>query len=155
MFHTRRSTLIPDARERAALRGDLLTLAEEIFRATLQLNRTELAAELLEILRAQPVPLVRDEVPALERPLLGLLSKLIDNPTPASTRWTVPWSSGLQTAYDPAADSPEVDQPEDTALILAGLPTIVMPWGPALNDLLRDPQAIAVARLTVPRTETG
>lgn len=155
LFHTRRSSLIPDARERAALRGDLSTLAEEVFRATLKLNRTELAAELLEIVRAQPVPLARDDVPDPERPLLGLLSKLIDNPTPISTRWTGPWLTGPQTPNAAGADSPEVDRPEDTALILTGLPTILMPWGPALNDLLRDPQAVAVARLTVPRTETG
>ena len=148
-FHARRAVATPDARERAALREAFGDVAEATFRAAIAAGRPRVAAEVLEVVRAQPVPLARVEVPRAEQSLMGLVTELFSrSPLGEVQPWSGTWSAaGVAPAPDSAAGSPA----EETALVLTGLPSILMPWGVALQDRLRDVTCHDSVRVVVSR----
>lgn len=149
-FHTNRAVTIPDARERATLREDFSELAAATFRAALADHQPRTAAEILEIVRAQPVPIARLEVPGTEQPMLRLVALLLGGTSSSDTApWTGTWSPV-------AAAEPDLPpETEETTVLLTGLPSIRMPWGAALQDRLRDPRTEAVGHVVVPREGIG
>lgn len=153
-FHARRAVTTPDARERAALHEDFSEIAAGTFRAALSAGRPRVAAEILEVVRAQPVPFARMNVPRTEQSLMGLVSELLSPWTPAGEpAWSGTWSAaGVESPVPEAGTGSPV---EESALLLAGLPSIIMPWGPALDDRLRDITSSAAVRVVVSRGEVG
>jgi len=144
-YHTTRAAVLPDARERATLRADFHALAQQTVSLALALGRSKMVAELLEVLRAQPVPVARTDVPVAEQSLLNLVTALeygADPPLDGFVMWP-----GAQAS----AEMPAEPRLVPTEILLAGLPGIRMPWGPALGDRLRDHEARAEVALWVPR----
>lgn len=153
-FHARRTVTTPDARERAALHEGFSEIAADTFRAALSAGRPRVAAEVLEVVRAQPIPLARVDVPRSEQSLMGLVTELLAPSAPdGNAAWSGTWSASGQAASVPEpATYPPV---EESALLLTGLPSILMPWGPALEDRLRDITSTASVRVVVFRGEVG
>lgn len=153
-FHARRAVTTPDARERAALHEGFSEIAADTFRAALSAGRPRVAAEVLEVVRAQPVPLARMDVPRTEQSLMGLVTELFSPSAPAGqTAWSGTWSAAGQES--PVPDPGTYSPVEESALLLTGLPSILMPWGPALGDRLRDVTCTAAVRVVVSRGEVG
>ncbi|MFZ1287113.1 MAG: hypothetical protein WAR57_08775 [Candidatus Phosphoribacter sp.] len=153
-FHARRAVATPDARERAALREAFGDVAEATFRAAIAAGWPRVAAEVLEVVRAQPVPLARLEVPRAEQSLMGMVTELFSqSPLSEPQSWSGTWSAAGDVAPAPqSAGRPPV---EETALVLTGLPSILMPWGAALQDRLRDVTCHDSVRVVVSRGAPG
>ena len=137
----------PDARERAGLRQDVLSVADACFKAAVAVGDPHLAAEILEVLRAQPTPTSAPAVTDTERSISVLAQRLVGDSLPSHTGLSIPWA-------DAAAGGPGValtGDEEDIALLLGTLPSIWMPWGPALNDTWRSTDTAAVVRVLVHR----
>lgn len=146
-FHTRRAVTLPDARERASMRSDFHVLAQETIRSAQLTGQNHVVAEILEVLRAQPVPTSRTDVPVVEQSLARLATDLLEEVTTSTLpAWNRRWSA--DSAGTPAMAEPQL---VDTELVLTGLPSLRMPWGLALDDQLRDPHVNLEARVWVPR----
>lgn len=153
-FHARRAVATPDTRERAALREAFGNVAEATFRAAIAAGWPRVAAEVLEVVRAQPVPLARVEVPRAEQSLVDLVTELFSHSPPGEAQqWIGTWSAAGDVA--PAPDSAIRSPVEETALVLTGLPSILMPWGVALQDRLRDVTCQDSVRVVVSRGAPG
>lgn len=150
-FHTRRVVTTPDARERAVLREDFNDLAGATFQAASAAGWPQVAAEILEVIRAQPVPVARAEVPRTEQSLMGLAVELLTETQPA--QWDGTWAASGEAAL--ADGCPARSHVEETSLLMTGLPSILMPWGPALQDRLSDPNSPGAVQVVVPREDPG
>lgn len=158
--HTRTAATIPDARERASVQRQLETVVAAALAAAHAAGRREVMAELLEVVRAQPIPLARTKIPATELSFAALLADLAPLATragaggAAATGATAhaepaaPWLAWESHTPNDGTDPPTgTSDVEPSAVLLRGVPSIAMPWGPAAGDRLRDPQV--AARVTV------
>lgn len=149
-FHTRRAVTSPNPRERALMHDGFQALADSTFRAALLADTPKVAAEILEVVRAQPVPTARRTVPSAEQSLVDAATSLMQiSPELSTDVWQSAWSAAAPVAAGHGGRS----LIEESSLILSGLPSILMPWGAALADQLRDPDATGVVSVAVLQQE--
>lgn len=159
-LEVRRSETINDAGERLALHKRREQLIAICLSEAVAAGRPAAVAELLEIIRAQPIPLARVQIPLNELSFAALASELVPmagplGATQGATSPLLPWGNradGQVAGGDGAASNlvrpPESGTPlfqrgavEGAAhpgvVLLGGLPSIRMPWGVAFDDQLR------------------
>ncbi|MFV0457838.1 MAG: hypothetical protein ACK5MT_03570 [Actinomycetales bacterium] len=152
-FHTKRTALVPDTRERAIMRDHLHTVAEMTLCAAVQAGNLTTAAELLEVIRAQPIPAAPNaHSDHTHDSFMNLATGLLLQEQPPHV-WSGTWSP-TEPITEP--DMKNHSLLDEAPLLLSGLPTIRMPWGVALHDALRDPNpTVGEVEVAVLRGDPG
>lgn len=139
------SIATPAARERKSLYDELSTTVDILVQSASRRDDRRGMAELLEIVRAQPVPIVHDDVPVNEQSFQRILGTFLT--VEDGEDWSGAWSA--ERATHAKAGGPTYDE-DPGATLLVGVPPIAFPWGRAFEDRLTDPGATVTARVVVP-----